>query len=80
MWTSSFRLCDLSSKWPVAWRHSFHSSDTIRVGDHSSGTVRHVPSPRFLYSVYVLIALALGEYRVIDRSADPKGKLQLAVF
>jgi hypothetical protein len=36
--------------------------------------------PRFLYSVYVLIALALGEYRVVDRSADPKGKLQLTVF
>jgi hypothetical protein len=33
-----------------------------------------------LYSVYVLIALALGEYGAIDRSADPKGKLQLTVF
>jgi len=34
----------------------------------------------FLYSVYVLIVLALGEWRVIDRSADPKGKLQFTVF
>src|SRR4029077_6548573 len=36
--------------------------------------------PGFLYRVYVLIALALGKYRVIDRSADPKWKLQLTVF
>jgi hypothetical protein len=34
----------------------------------------------FLYSVYVLIAFAFGEYRVIDGAADAKGKLQLAVF
>jgi hypothetical protein len=33
-----------------------------------------------LHGVYVLIALALGECRTIDRSADPKGKLQLTVF
>ena len=33
-----------------------------------------------LRSVYVLIALALGEYGAIDRSADPKRKLQLAVL
>ncbi len=33
-----------------------------------------------LRSVYILIALALGEYGAIDRSADPKRKLQLAVF
>ena len=36
--------------------------------------------PGFLYRVYVLIAFPLGEYRVIDRTADAKGKLQLAVF
>jgi hypothetical protein len=40
----------------------------------------HLPSPMFLYSVYVFVALAFGKYRVIDRSADPKGKLQLAVL
>jgi hypothetical protein len=34
----------------------------------------------FLYSVYILIAFALREYRVIDRTADVKGKLQLTVF
>ena len=28
-----------------------------------------------LRSIYVLIALALGEYGAIDRSADPKGEL-----
>jgi hypothetical protein len=33
-----------------------------------------------LYSVYVLTALALGEYRVINLSGDPKGKLQFAIF
>jgi hypothetical protein len=38
------------------------------------------PSPRFLDSVYVLIALPLGEQWIIDRTADAKGKLQLAVF
>ena len=43
-------------------------------------TVGHLPSPRFLYSVNVLIALSLGEYRVIDRSDDPKRKLQLTVL
>lgn len=40
----------------------------------------HLPSPMLLWSVYVLIALALGEYRVIDRSADAKWKLQLTVY
>jgi hypothetical protein len=39
-----------------------------------------LPSPMLLRSVYVLIALPLGEYRVIDRSADAKWKLQLAVY
>jgi hypothetical protein len=48
--------------------------------DHSSRTVGHLPLPRFLYRVYVLIAVALGEYWVIDRPADPKGKLQLTVL
>jgi len=43
-------------------------------------SVGHRPLARFLYRVYVLIAFALGEYRVIDRSGDPKGKLQLTVF
>jgi hypothetical protein len=38
------------------------------------------PSLRFWYSVYVLIAFPLGKYRAIDRSPDPKGKLQLTVF
>jgi hypothetical protein len=33
-----------------------------------------------LYSVYILIAFALREDRVIDRTADVKGKLQLTVF
>jgi hypothetical protein len=37
-------------------------------------------SPMILYSVYVLIALALGKYGAINRSADPKRKLQLTVF
>src|SRR5579864_5150272 len=36
--------------------------------------------PRCLYSVYVLIAFPFGKYRVIDRSVDSKGKLQLTVF
>ncbi len=36
--------------------------------------------PRFLDSVYVLITFPLGKYRAIDRSADPKGKLQLTVL
>ena len=40
----------------------------------------HLPSPVLLWSVYVLIALTLGKYGTIDRSADPKGKLQLTVF
>lgn len=40
----------------------------------------HLPSLRFLYSVYVLIAFPLGKYRVVDRTADAKGKLQLTVF
>jgi hypothetical protein len=34
----------------------------------------------FLYGVYVLIAIVFGKYRVIDRTADSKGKLQLTVF
>jgi hypothetical protein len=34
----------------------------------------------FLYSIYVLFTFPLEEYRAIDRSADPKGKLQLTVF
>jgi hypothetical protein len=33
-----------------------------------------------MYGVHVFIALAFGEYRAIDRSADPEGKLQLTVF
>ena len=37
-------------------------------------------STLFLFSVYVLVALALGEDRAVDRSPDAKGKLQLAVF
>jgi hypothetical protein len=40
----------------------------------------HLPSPMFLWSVYVLIALALGKYGALDGSADSKGKLQLTVF
>ena len=40
----------------------------------------HLSSPMFLCSVHVLIALTLGKYGAIDRSADPKGKLQLTVF
>ena len=40
----------------------------------------HLPLPTLLYSVYVLVALTLGKYGAIDRSADPKGKLQLTVF
>src|SRR5882762_2059348 len=42
--------------------------------------LRHLPSPRFLYGVYVLIAIAFGKYRVIYRTADSKGKLQLTAF
>jgi hypothetical protein len=34
----------------------------------------------FFYSVYILVTLALGKYRAIYRSADPKGELQLTVF
>jgi hypothetical protein len=37
-------------------------------------------SPMILHGVYVLIALALGEYWAIDRSTDPKWKLQFTVF
>jgi hypothetical protein len=37
-------------------------------------------SPIFLYSVHVLVTFALGKHRAIDRSADPKGKLQLTIF
>ena len=40
----------------------------------------YLPSAMFLHSVDVLIALTLGKYGAIDRSADPKGKLQLTVF
>jgi hypothetical protein len=36
--------------------------------------------PRFLYRVDILLALAFGEYRVIDRTADAKWKLQLTVY
>src|ERR1700737_184956 len=39
-----------------------------------------LPSPLIWYRVYVLISLALGEYGAVDRSTDPKGKLQLTVF
>jgi hypothetical protein len=39
-----------------------------------------VRSAMFLCSIYVLIALTLGKYGAIDRSADPKGELQLTVF
>ena len=64
----------------VPWsRPERHSSSSFRI-DHSSATAGQLPLTRFLYSVYVLIAFALREYRVIDRSDDPKGKLQLAVF
>jgi len=41
---------------------------------------RQLRLTRFLYSVYVFIAFALGEYRVVHGSGDPKGKLQLTVF
>jgi hypothetical protein len=33
-----------------------------------------------LYSVYVLVTLALGKHGAINRSADPKGKLQLTIL
>ena len=39
-----------------------------------------LPSPRFFYSVYVPIAFSLGEYRVVDRSADTKWELQFTVY
>ena len=38
-----------------------------------------LPSPRFLYSVYVLITLPLGEDWAIDRTPDSEGKLQPTV-
>ncbi len=37
-------------------------------------------SPMILRSVYVLVTLPLGKHWAIDRSADPKGKLQLTIF
>jgi len=37
-------------------------------------------SRMILRSVHVLVTLALGKHWAIDRSADPKGKLQLAIF
>jgi hypothetical protein len=43
-------------------------------------SVLDLPSPLILYGVYVLISLALGEYGAVDRSTDPKGKLQPTVF
>lgn len=39
-----------------------------------------LPSPRFLHDVYVFVALPLGEYRIVDRSADPKGNRNLPSF
>ncbi len=54
--------------------------DNFQMAGHSSGTDGRMASMRFLPGVYVFIALALGEYRAIDRPADPKGKLQLTVF
>ena len=33
-----------------------------------------------LWSVYVLVTLPLGKHWAIDRSANPKGKLQLTIF
>ena len=33
-----------------------------------------------LWSVYVLVTLALGKHWAIDRFADSKGKLQLTIF
>jgi hypothetical protein len=41
-------------------------------------SARH--SPMILRSVYVLVTLALGKHWAIDRSADPKGKLQFTIF
>jgi hypothetical protein len=32
------------------------------------------------YGVNILVTFALGKHWAIDRSADPKGKLQLTIF
>jgi len=61
---------------PVALRYGRVSVEARRQGSETLPS----PSAIFLYSVYVLIALSLGEYGAIDGSADPKGKLQLTVF
>ena len=37
-------------------------------------------SPVIVCSVYVRVALSLGEYGTIDGSTDAKGKLQFTVF
>jgi hypothetical protein len=71
-WSSLLNRC------PVGGRNSLN-----RIGELTeSNTLSPAGSisPMILCSVYVLIALALGEYGAIDRSADPKGKLQLAIF
>jgi hypothetical protein len=51
-----------------------------RVGCQAANEAVPRRSTMILHGVYVLIALALGEYGAIDRSADPKWKLQFAVF
>jgi hypothetical protein len=48
--------------------------------DTRNSTLRFgCPPPELSCGVYVLIALALGKYWAIDRSADAKGKLQLTL-
>ncbi len=39
-----------------------------------------IPSRMIRNCVIILIPFALREYRAVDRSADPKGKLQLTVL
>jgi hypothetical protein len=60
-------------------RISASNHDQSRSGSFRMSFI-HLSSPMFLYSVYVLLAFPLGKYRVINGSADPKGKLQLPVF
>ena len=61
----------------------FHSHIVRRLLDSklvTSGQYIARLSPTILHGVHVLDTLALGKHWAIDRSADPKGKLLLAIF
>jgi hypothetical protein len=81
------RNCDSERRYRPAVHHENVQQSTIAFEtlnrDSALGEgarLSRLPSSRFLGSVHVLIALSLGKYGTIDRSANPKGKLQLTVF